>query len=666
LRSQRQFPRRRAFPADMKLTILRCAAVTAVVLGLAAPAAPAAVGPDYVSSDNVDLVSRLKEAGTGVGARIVGDYMYVTSTHALLIYDIKSNPAAPALQGAFTLNVQFENEEVPTNGKILAISSDTFCVPVDPNGIGSSGTAAQGGCLAIYDVKDPANVKLLSVVNGVGDHTSTCVFDCKYFFGNDGSLTDATDPANPKVIEGGWKAPLEEGDNPIGYCHHIRELDPGIILGACNPVALFTVRAEDGADPQHPKLIATGDLGDTRLVHSNRWPRNGRDRWVLVGGETNASGTCDDTVGAFMTYDAKSVVKGGGAFNFGSAMTRVDEFRPTSGTYTDGKSPYNVLGCSVHWFEEHPTFKNGGLVALAAYENGERFMQVTPDGKLVEQGWYLPGGGSTSAPHWNPFDPSILYSIDYTRGVEVLKYTGDTYVPNGNGDVVPTPGATPGTNGKGPNVPACASAAGFNKASISPKGKSVKFTVDRREKKPFSVEVFQQTQGRKVIGNRLVARFKGKKKSFAWNGKDRKGRRLSAGNYFVRFKMKTSNGATDTRRATLAFKGGRFKNAPDFYQRVDCGIYKSLKLSSSAFGGTTNAPLGIAYKLAVPAKAVTIKVSVGSKVIKTFTGGGEVEKTYRFKLPAKAVKRGKVAKVVVTADRPGQATTSITLAANRL
>ena len=49
--------------------------------------------------------------------------------------------------------------------------------------------------------------------------------------------------------------------------------------------------------------------------------------------------------------------------------------------------------------------------------------------------------------------------------------------------------------------------------------------------------------------------------------------------------------------------GGSFSKAPDFYQRVDCGAFKSLKLSSSAFGGTTNATLGVAYKLAAEANA---------------------------------------------------------------
>jgi hypothetical protein len=206
-----------------------------------------------------------------------------------------------------------------------------------------------------------------------------------------------------------------------------------------------------------------------------------------------------------MSWDARKAQDGAGGFVKNGVFSMIDEVRPTNGTYADGHSPYNVLGCSVHWFMEHPTFNNGGLVALAEYENGTRFVQVTPEGKLVEQGFLLPLQGSTSAPHWNPFDPSIVYAVDYTRGVDVLKWTGDTYVPNSAGQVIPKPGATPGTGGKQPAGAVCASAAGFKSAKAAAKGSGVAFKVDRREARPFSVDVFQQSQGRRGVKGHLVA-----------------------------------------------------------------------------------------------------------------------------------------------------------------
>jgi hypothetical protein len=647
----------------LKTTFRRSLAAALLALAAVVPAASAQTTGDSVQSDNVEHVGNLREVGTGVGATIVGDKMFVTSTHALVIYDIKTNPAEPQMLGAFTLDVQFENEEVPTNGKILGISSDTFCVVVDPGGIQNSG----GSCLAIYDVSDPENVKLLTNIPDAGDHTSACALDCTWMYGSAGSIIDLRDPAKGKKLDVSWYDALtEQGWEQSKSCHHVREIVPGVMLGSCQPLVLMSIRPEDGGTPERPALLSIGSNDDDRFIHSSRWPRAGKDKFVLVGGEANAQPQCSDTVSAFMTWDGtKANGNGTGNFVKGSVMSLIDEVRPINGNIQDGQSAYNVLGCSVHWFEEHPTFNNGGLVALAEYENGTRFEQIEPGGKIVEQGYFLPTSGSTSAPHWNPFDPTIVYAVDYTRGVDVLRWKGDTYAPNASGEVVHDPSKVPGTGGKQPNASACASAAGFNSAKVAPKGKTVTFKVNRREKHPFTVDVFQQTQGRKVIGNRLVARFKNKKKTFTWNGKDRKGRRLGRGNYFVRFTMKTSSGARDTRRATLKYSGS-FRNAPDFYQRVDCGAFKSLKLSSSAFGGTTNKKLGLAYRLAIPVKDVTVQFKLGSKVIKKFTGKGDPNRTYRTSLPAKKVKRGKTVKVVITANRPGAASPRITLAANKL
>jgi hypothetical protein len=652
----------------LKNRALRSALLALTGLVLLAPAAMAQVPdpiPDFVKSDNVEFVKHIKEVGDGVGARIVGKYLYVTSTTGLFIYDI-TTPENPVLQGAFTLNVEFENEEVPTNGKILAISADTFCVVGDPAGLPGSGTS----CLSIYDVSDPKNVKLLINIPDAGDHTSTCVLDCTYFMGSSGTVVDARDPKNAKKLEGNWEKNLNDkyGIETQNQCHHQREIQPGILLGSCNPLVLFSVRAEDGASPENPVLLSLGTALSSTLIHSSRWPRDGKDKFVLVGQETNAHPSCDDTAAAFQTWDGTKARAGATPFSFpaNTVMTPLDEFRPTSGNYVDGRSPVNALGCSVHWFEEHPSFNNGGLVATAAYENGERFLQVGPDGKLTEQGFFQPIGGSTSAPHWAPDGKGILYSVDYARGVDVLKYTGDTYVPTANGDVIPTPGAVPGTNGQTSDAPACASAAGFRSTAVTPKGKTVTFGVDRREQQPFTVDVFQQSQGSTVVKERLIQRFANKTEGFSWNGTDRKKRKLKDGNYFIRFTMKLTNGQKDIRRATLTRKGGKFKTAPDFYQRIDCGIFKSLKLTSSVFGGKKKVALGIAYKLEVPVKSVKIQVKVGSKTIKTFTGKGVQGKTNRFSIPAKSVKKNKVVKVIVTPDRGGAATAPVTLTAKRI
>ncbi len=155
----------------MPSSVLRALTGAAAIFTLLVPAAQAGVGPDYVSSDNIQHVKHIKTVGDGVGGRIVGDYLYVTSTKSLSIWDIKSDPANPKQMGQFTVDVEWENEEVPTNGKILGMSAEIGCK--DPLGILAGTPAppsdAEGAthCINLYDVSDPANVKFLKSVQMV-------------------------------------------------------------------------------------------------------------------------------------------------------------------------------------------------------------------------------------------------------------------------------------------------------------------------------------------------------------------------------------------------------------------------------------------------------------------------------------------------------------------
>jgi hypothetical protein len=158
-----------------------------------------------------------------------------------------------------------------------------------------------------------------------------------------------------------------------------------------------------------------GGTTDNRLIHSNRWPRGGRDRFFMVQGETPFSQTCDEDSGAFMTWDASNWKKT-------KSFQLLDIFQFENGTYQDGKPAANAMGCSAHWFQEHPTFDNGGLVALGSYDHGTRFVDVSPKGKITEVGYFVPNAGETSAAYW--VTDELVYSIDYTRGFDILRYTG--------------------------------------------------------------------------------------------------------------------------------------------------------------------------------------------------------------------------------------------------
>ncbi len=665
--------------------------------GLAGTAS-ADMGPDYISSPNVEFVTSFKPAtGLTAGARVIGKYLYVTSSKDLEIFDI-SKPESPQLVSNLQANIQFENEEVPTNGKLLGISSDLLntgpeCLTAPPAGVN---TVVGGGCLRLYDVRDPTAIKELPSVPGAGDHTSACILDCTYFYGSRGSIVDATkalQPGGRATKIGNWQDAVVKQVGPFtASCHNVNEFERGHIVTACNPSAVLTVLPEEGGSVLNPKVLATGRTPTDvkRFIHGAHWPNHGTDKFALLGGESNFRPQCGpvdgalSNNGAFMTFDA-SHIKTDGTYNL------LDEIRPINGSYLDSNPPAQILGCSVHWFEEHPTFKDGGLVALAEYENGTRFLQVKPDGKILEQGYFVPLGGSTSAPHWAAPGSDILYAIDYERGIDVLRYKGSHYVPASAAStaaVTPEPGAVAGTEGAQPSpatktagAPAsCQTSAGFTSASVqsTPRpggskhldpevpGPALRFHVVRREQRPFSVDVFQQSSGSRVIGNRLVAHFDRRTGDFTWDGRARGDRTVGSGLYFARFTMVLAGGRRDVRRVTLRRSAGRFTNQPAFYARPSCGPLSSFKLGSSAFGGAGKRSLPIAYRLGRGVGSVTVEVFDDSKLVKRFTGAGAVaHRTYRFSLPAGAVQRGREVRVRVTVTRANARVVS-TLRARRL
>jgi hypothetical protein len=659
-------------------------AAVAIAVLVSASAASAQQASDYISSSNVTLLKRIPTAGDGVGARVVGNYLYVTSTKDLEIFDI-TNPEDPQLVGDATVNIEFENEEVPTNGKLLGISGQTPTVNI--GGVcPSTYPASPSGCLALYDVRDKAAPRLITNVQGAGDHTSGCVLDCTYLYGSAGSITDATkafDTPGVATKIGNWQSsptvPDYNGTKSGKFnngCHNVQEIRPGILFGACQPALVMSVNAEDGGSIMNPKVLAAASNEDKRFIHSVHWPRKGADKFSLLGGETNFNPRCELTLtGAFMTFGASHANLDG---NFDGPL---DEYRPVNGSYLDSNPPAQVLGCSVHWFEEHPTFNDGGLVALATYENGTRFLQITPEGKIKEQGFFIPLGGSTSAPHWAPGGSDVVYAVDYTRGLDVLKYTGDHYVP-GN---TPEPGRTPGTSDpgggspppaqqEGNGAPVCKASAGFRSVSVAPlrpndahsgrtarPGPGLSFTVDRREEQPFDVEVVRQATGKRLIRNHVVKRFRNRTGSFEWNGKG-----APDGYYTVRFRMALASKGSDVRRIALRRSRGLFRSRPASYLRDTCGALSAFKVQRPVFGGAIKRPLNISYRLPTGVDSVEVVARARGKLLRRFTEAGtEAGRTYRLSLPTRGIKRGTDVRIRITVQRAGSKQVS-TLVSRRL
>jgi Bacterial pre-peptidase C-terminal domain len=274
------------------------------------------------------------------------------------------------------------------------------------------------------------------------------------------------------------------------------------------------------------------------------------------------------------------------------------------------------------------------------------------------------GKGLPTAPVYSlelkPGDANTL--IVATQGRGVYRYTfaapPPKNLPRQPGGGAPAPGG-----GTGPV--ACTASRGFRSASASGAGRSVRFAFARRERNPVQVDVFQQSRGRRVLGERLVARFSNRSRSFTWNGRGNRGRRLTDGVYFARLRIRYANRRLrDFRRTTLARSGGRWTKRPQFYKAASCGLLRSYKLTRPVFGGTGRRSLGIAYRLARRGR-VTVDVLRGSRRVLRFAARSRrANRTYRVTLKATGRPRGDYR--VRIAVRSGRATVRSVLVSRRL
>ena len=368
---------------------LVCALTLVATAALTLP--PAVAGPTQggVTSDNVEYVAHVNtEVGTATGMKVIGRYLYITSWKSFAIYDVK-DPLNPELVSITPFGFKFENEDVATNGKIMLFSEQLT-----------------QNILHVWDVEDPANPEEIASLAGGGGHTSECVLDCSYSYSSGGTIVDLRKPSAPKIV-GNWGEGM-----PATGAHDLNEVAPGLVLSSSRPIVYLDARK----NPAKPSLVAVGD--DDRItggIHSNRWPNQAKDDFVMFSSESNGTGRCTGSNGAFMTWDATQYKKT-------HAFELIDIFQLSNGTYTDGAPPVNGLGCSAHWFQEHPSFKDGGLVALGSYEHGTRFVDISSKGKIKEISYFVPWGGSTSAAYW--LNDEIVYAVDYSRGIDILRFTG--------------------------------------------------------------------------------------------------------------------------------------------------------------------------------------------------------------------------------------------------
>ncbi len=227
----------------------------------------------------------------------------------------------------------------------------------------------------------------------------------------------------------------------------------------------------------------------------------------------------------------------------------------------------------------------------------------------------------------------------------------EAFAPGALPPVVDPPGSLPTPTGPGTGAPSsCSAAVAFGSLSVQPSGGGLRFAFSRGGSAKARFDVFRQSDGSRVVGNRLVARFS-RARSFTWSGAGTRAR-VGEGYYFVRARMRTPSGRIDERRVALRRTAGRFRLRQAFDRTPSCRLLSSFKLERTVFGGRGNRALGIAFRLESDALA-RVDVLRGSRVVKRYRGQSRrAGITHRLRLASEALGRGDYAVrlTVVTAD----------------
>ncbi|HEX2086289.1 MAG TPA: hypothetical protein VHF89_11450, partial [Solirubrobacteraceae bacterium] len=303
--------------------------------------------------------------------------------------------------------------------------------------------------------------------------------------------------------------------------------------------------------------------------------------------------------------------------------------------------------CTAHVFHQIP---GQNRIFMAWYSQGTQVVDFTenPDGTvtLEETGWFIP----QNANQWvsaifkaqeNP-DGTFTYwgaAADFSLGesgrnsIDIYRVTLPAPPKPADGPGVlprrvrnqpvrdPVTGqtvlATPQAG-----APQCVPPRSIRSAGVRRSGRRLSFAFAADT--PVTIDLFRQTRGGVVTGERLVRRFRDVSGVIRWNGRDRAGRRLRDGHYLVRFRAPTTAGPFDERRFPLVRRNGRFRELGNYERRDSCGLLRRWKLLRSVFGGRSNRPLVMSMRFASDVRASIVVRNRAGRVVERFAEQGFV------------------------------------------
>ena len=357
----------------------------------------------------------------------------------------------------------------------------------DPRSFGNNSHPNGRTGLYVIDVKDPSHPTILSYNWVPAGHTATCVNDCRYVWSmgpaNNGShvngqpqdiagvlhpewtgvpvfVTDVRDPLHPYTYAN--PVDMKRNNNTTAYTHSADVDQHGIIwTSGFGGVRGFYTRGEHwdpvqqvdrwatATDPipyaggsvhsndpsfatsilEHNSFHVTQDAGDptpSTVTAADGRTFNKEDlQYVTQENVTSCTSTSGGGSGRF------EVVNLAGSYNgedWDPALSASNRFFvETIGDYSAKNLPGSLASgsCSAHWFTVM-----GDMVAIAFYAQGVRVLDMSDPTVPTQVGYVrIPSvsGGvqsaqNTSAAYWHN---GYIYTADYSRGVDVLKFTGE-------------------------------------------------------------------------------------------------------------------------------------------------------------------------------------------------------------------------------------------------
>src|SRR6185436_3411596 len=144
---------------------------------------------------------------------------------------------------------------------------------------------------------------------------------------------------------------------------------------------------------------------------------------------------------------------------------------------------------------------------------------------------------------------------------------------------VDTPGVTP-IGEANTALPGCkARASAYRRVRALRARRGVRFSVAPR-RGTFRVDVFEASRGRSVVrAQRLVARFRGRRKAFTWDGRGQGGRRIRDGYLTARVVSTRPAGGSEVKRFALRRLHGRYAVRSAYDRTSQCGLLRFFRAS---------------------------------------------------------------------------------------